>query len=156
VPADRADAGITTNAIVLVGYAIGNAAAPFMWKAKYQPRNVVPWAVITASSVVSAALLVAIRALLVAENRRRDAARVDDAAHDEAYISVVGADGVQTEKRVDRVRVRAFHRSAQGLINMFRRSWTSPTARTLSSATCCSRRLARSTQCRRCSNISGT
>ena len=31
-------AGITTNSIILSAYAIGNAAGPFMWKAKYQPR----------------------------------------------------------------------------------------------------------------------
>lgn len=31
---------ITVNAIVLIGYAIGNAASPFMWKKHYQPRCV--------------------------------------------------------------------------------------------------------------------
>src|SRR5258705_52849 len=30
--------GTTTNAIILIGYAIGNAAGPFMWKKAYQPR----------------------------------------------------------------------------------------------------------------------
>ena len=29
---------VTTNAIMLIAYCIGNAAAPFMWQAKYQPR----------------------------------------------------------------------------------------------------------------------
>ena len=29
---------VTTNAIMLIAYCVGNAAAPFMWQAKYQPR----------------------------------------------------------------------------------------------------------------------
>jgi ACS family allantoate permease-like MFS transporter len=29
---------VTTNAIILSGSCIGNAAGPFMWKAKYKPR----------------------------------------------------------------------------------------------------------------------
>ncbi len=32
--------GTTTNAIILIGYAIGNAAGPLMWKQEYQPRFV--------------------------------------------------------------------------------------------------------------------
>lgn len=31
---------ITTNAIMLIAYCIGNASAPFMWQAKYTPRYV--------------------------------------------------------------------------------------------------------------------
>lgn len=33
---------VTTNAIMLIAYCVGNAAAPFMWQAKYQPRCVSP------------------------------------------------------------------------------------------------------------------
>ena len=29
---------VTTNAIMLIAYCVGNAAAPFMWQAKYRPR----------------------------------------------------------------------------------------------------------------------
>ena len=29
---------ITTNAILLSAYCIGNATGPFMWQAKYKPR----------------------------------------------------------------------------------------------------------------------
>ena len=29
---------VTTNAIMLIAYCVGNASAPFMWQAKYQPR----------------------------------------------------------------------------------------------------------------------
>lgn len=39
LPLDRlAFPGTTTNAIILCAYAIGNAAGPFMWKRRYQPR----------------------------------------------------------------------------------------------------------------------
>lgn len=31
---------VTVNAVMLIAYCIGNAAAPFMWQAKYQPRCV--------------------------------------------------------------------------------------------------------------------
>ncbi|KAH9991574.1 hypothetical protein BJV77DRAFT_1006940 [Russula vinacea] len=36
---------VTSNAIMLSAYCIGNAAGPFMWRAKYKPRNHVPWIV---------------------------------------------------------------------------------------------------------------
>jgi ACS family allantoate permease-like MFS transporter len=29
---------VTTNAIMLSAYCVGNAAAPFMWQNKYKPR----------------------------------------------------------------------------------------------------------------------
>jgi ACS family allantoate permease-like MFS transporter len=31
---------VTTNAIMLSAYCVGNAAAPFMWQNKYKPRCV--------------------------------------------------------------------------------------------------------------------
>ncbi|KAL4077287.1 major facilitator superfamily domain-containing protein [Scleroderma yunnanense] len=63
---------ITTNAIVLCGYATGNAVSQFMWKAQYQPRNHIPWAVITTTNTSSALALLLLRYLLVADNTRRD------------------------------------------------------------------------------------
>lgn len=33
---------ISTNAIVLIAYGIGNAAGPFMWKKQYEPRYAWP------------------------------------------------------------------------------------------------------------------
>lgn len=29
---------VTVNAIMLIAYCVGNAAGPFMWQAKYEPR----------------------------------------------------------------------------------------------------------------------
>ncbi|TFK76190.1 MFS general substrate transporter [Pluteus cervinus] len=92
---------ITTNAIVLIFYAIGNAAGPLMWEAKYQPRNRVPWLILTACFVVSALLLLALRTMLAMENAKREKEAVDD-RFDNVYISQIQPDGKAVEKRVDR------------------------------------------------------
>ena len=103
-------AGTTTNATVLVGYALGNAVGPFMWKKRYQPRNRVPWAVIAACSLASAALLLLARAVLARENRARERERAahraegdeDGDGFDEVYVAQADADGKTVERRVDR------------------------------------------------------
>lgn len=112
--------GITANAIVLCAYAIGNAAGPFMWKKRYQPRfvivrscrfhhvlkassNRVPWAIITACFVASATLLLVLRVMLASENSRRDA-ELRDKKYDEVFVMQV-KDGTTIEKKVDRVRL---------------------------------------------------
>lgn len=82
---------------MLCAYAIGNAAGPFMWKKKYQPRNHVPWAIIATCSFVSGLIALAIRALLAAENKRREATKESD-GYDEVYLKDSGGQ----EKRVDR------------------------------------------------------
>ncbi|KAJ7632864.1 major facilitator superfamily domain-containing protein [Roridomyces roridus] len=92
----------TANAIMLVAYGLGNAVGPFMWKAQYQPRNHVPWAIITACSVGSALLLVVIRFTYAAENKRRDTSSPDKDNFDEFYIAEIQADGTTVEKKVDR------------------------------------------------------
>ncbi|KAJ7827468.1 major facilitator superfamily domain-containing protein [Mycena olivaceomarginata] len=66
----------TANAIILVAYGLGNAVGPFMWKKQYQPRNHIPWAIITACST---------RTTMT-----------------EYYIQEVQADGTTLEKKVDR------------------------------------------------------
>ncbi|CAA7271463.1 unnamed protein product [Cyclocybe aegerita] len=91
----------TVNAIVLCAYAIGNAAGPFMWKKHYQPRNHVPWAVISACIFTCAMLMLLLRFMLTSENKRRDAEKRDD-TYDDVYITEVTADGKTIEKRVDR------------------------------------------------------
>lgn len=73
---------ITTNAIVMIAYAIGNAAGPFMWKAQYQPRNHVPWGIMSGSSAASAIIALILRWYLVRENKRREAQEVSDSYHD--------------------------------------------------------------------------
>ncbi|KAG1740624.1 MFS general substrate transporter [Suillus lakei] len=91
---------VVTNAIMLSAYCIGNAAGPFMWKTQYKPRNHVPWAVIGACYVVCPILLLVIRAVLVRENKIRDAEPVDD---DEEYIiEKITEDGKRVEVKVDK------------------------------------------------------
>jgi len=113
--------GTTTNAIILIAYAVGNAAGPFMWKLEYQPRfvsccpppcvycimltrifsNHIPWAVISACIVTCMLLILLLRFMLAAENRRRDAEETED-PYDAVYISRELPNGSKSEKKVDR------------------------------------------------------
>lgn len=88
---------ITTNGIVLCSYAIGNAVSQFMWKAQYQPRNHVPWAVITSCNFAAGIALVVLRFMLASENTKRERETPDD-RHDAVYI--VDESGV--ERKVDK------------------------------------------------------
>jgi len=92
---------ITTNSIVLSAYAIGNAAGPFMWKAKYKPRNHVPWAIIAASIVTCAILILGLRYMLHSENKRREGEQRDE-TYDDVYLTQETKDGIQSEKRIDK------------------------------------------------------
>jgi len=92
---------ITTNGIVLCAYAIGNAVSQFMWKAQYQPRNHIPWAVIAACNFGAGVMLLIIRFMLASENKKRDAEGYDD-TYDNVYIAEEQADGNTVEKKVDK------------------------------------------------------
>jgi hypothetical protein len=73
-----------------------------MWLKKYQPRNHIPWAILSACSFACAILILALRFMLVAENKRRDAEPYDD-KYDNIYIIDTDPDGKVTEKKVDKV-----------------------------------------------------
>jgi hypothetical protein len=73
-----------------------------MWKKQYSPRNHVPWAIMTICTFVSGILILVLRFMLAAENKRRDAEPYDD-TYDDAHIVVVDADGTSTKKMVDKV-----------------------------------------------------
>lgn len=98
---------ITVNAVVLIAYCTGNAVGPFMWQARYKPRNHVPFAVIGACSATSALTLFFTRRYLAYQNKKRDdeaAARAgQEDKYDEVYITVM-EDGNPVERKVDRVR----------------------------------------------------
>ena len=36
---------VTTNAIFLIGYALGQTLCSQFWKLRYRPHNTVPWAI---------------------------------------------------------------------------------------------------------------
>ncbi|KAF7793127.1 hypothetical protein EIP86_004236 [Pleurotus ostreatoroseus] len=91
----------TMNAVVMIGYAVGNAAGPQYWKAQYQPRNHVPWAILSACWAASALLFLVTRAYLAWENAARDR-ETHDARWDEVYITETRPDGTKEEVRVDK------------------------------------------------------
>ncbi|KAG2031361.1 MFS general substrate transporter [Suillus americanus] len=91
---------VVTNATILSAYCVGNAAGPLMWKAQYKPRNHIPWAAIGTCYVVCPLLLLVIRAVLVRENRIRDAKPVDDG--EEYVIERITEDGKHVEVKVDK------------------------------------------------------
>ncbi|KAL0066481.1 hypothetical protein AAF712_006524 [Marasmius tenuissimus] len=93
---------ITTNAIVLIAYSIGNFAGPFVWEKKYQPRNHVPWDLLSASVGASAVLMWVLRWMLARENKKRDMETRDD-TYDNVFITHVNADGTTEQKQVDKV-----------------------------------------------------
>ncbi|KAJ6496103.1 major facilitator superfamily domain-containing protein [Mycena sanguinolenta] len=93
---------ITTNAIMLTAYCIGNAVGPFMWKQQYKPRNRIPWIIIVGCYIVCMALLLVIRAVLVAENKRRDAEPKVDDPYDNVYVERLSQDGVMEKVKVDK------------------------------------------------------
>ncbi|KAF7437247.1 hypothetical protein PC9H_004084 [Pleurotus ostreatus] len=92
---------VTTNAIMLSAYCIGNSAGPFMWQAKYKPRNHVPWIIIGICYACCMALMLIIRHLLVAENKRRDEEPRDD-TYDEVYVESVTKEGESVKIKVDK------------------------------------------------------
>ncbi|EAU88860.2 membrane transporter [Coprinopsis cinerea okayama7 len=91
----------TANAIILIAYAIGNAAGPFMWRKHYQPRNHVPWAIISACIVSGAFLMVVLRTMLVRENRRRDKEPRDE-TYDDVCVVKETEDGKKIEQKIDK------------------------------------------------------
>ncbi|KAF6763855.1 major facilitator superfamily domain-containing protein [Ephemerocybe angulata] len=91
----------TTNAIILIAYALGNAAGPFMWKKEYQPRNHIPWVVISSCIFSGAVLIFILRTLLARENARRDAETRDE-TYDDVYVLTEKPDGTKVETRVDK------------------------------------------------------
>ncbi|KAK7467393.1 hypothetical protein VKT23_004449 [Stygiomarasmius scandens] len=91
---------ITTNAIVLIFYSIGNFAGPFVWKKQYQPRNRVPWELLAASMGASAILLLILRSMLAAENKRREREQHDD-TFDDVYVTHI-EDGKEVRKKVEK------------------------------------------------------
>ena len=87
----------------MIGYAVGNAAGPQYWEAKYQPRNHVPWLILSICWAVSAILLLVTRFYLAYENAKRER-EPHDTTYDDVYISQTQADGTVVEKKVDKVR----------------------------------------------------
>lgn len=124
---------VTTNAIVMVGYAVGNSVGPQYWQTRYQPRNRVPWAILAACWAASLLILLATRFYLAAENRKRDR-EPRDATYDDVYV----VDEKGEEKKVDKVRLCfSLWRRVSDERMGYRLSSTSRTCRTGTSDTSC-------------------
>ncbi|KAI0066401.1 MFS general substrate transporter [Artomyces pyxidatus] len=92
---------VTTNAIILSAYCIGQAVAPFLWQAKYKPRYYVPWIICGVSYICCLVILYSMRVFLIARNKRRDAEPHDD-TYEDVYVLKMDKDGKYTEVRVDK------------------------------------------------------
>ncbi|KAH8814585.1 major facilitator superfamily domain-containing protein [Flagelloscypha sp. PMI_526] len=84
---------VTTNAIMLIAYCIGNSAGPFMWQNKYKPRNRIPWIIIVICYFCCQCLLLIIRFILSRENTRRDAEKHGEDPFDDVWIEKVDTEG---------------------------------------------------------------
>ncbi|KAG9082211.1 hypothetical protein FS749_007035 [Ceratobasidium sp. UAMH 11750] len=95
---------LAVNAIFLVGYSLGQILCTQFWRAKYKPRNYVPWGINLCTYVVNIILILTIRYVLQKENRRRDALQSStDAAYEEhGYVERTDADGRVVRQKVDR------------------------------------------------------
>ena len=104
----------------MIGYALGNSVGPQPWKTQYQPRslspslflrvndhadlrcrNHVPWAVIVATELAVAVLLLILRAYLANENKRRERLH-SDGKYDDVFVVRV-ENGIPSRQKVDKV-----------------------------------------------------
>jgi len=92
---------ITTNAIMLCAFCVGNAVGPFMWQAQYYPRNTVPWVINGICFLCCIVILLTIRFVLSRENKRRDSEPRDE-TYDNVYVTRETADGKKVTVKVAR------------------------------------------------------
>ena len=72
--------------------------------------NHVPWAIIAAAIGACAILILGLRYMLHSENKRRDGEQRDE-TYDDVYITQETEDGIQSEKRIDKVRITVMYRT---------------------------------------------
>ncbi|TCD70250.1 hypothetical protein EIP91_004151 [Steccherinum ochraceum] len=92
---------ISTNAIVMIGYAVGNAVGSQYWKVQYQPRNHVPWAILSACWFTTAVLILILRTYLASQNARRDK-EPRDGTYDNVYVNEKSSEGTVEALKVDK------------------------------------------------------
>ncbi|KAF9653218.1 MFS general substrate transporter [Thelephora ganbajun] len=90
---------ITTNTVLLIAYCIGNSVAPFMWQAKYRPRNYVPWGIIAGCFFVCGTIPPVLRWVLARENALRDREK-HDSTYDNIYVEHTTPEGKKIEVKV--------------------------------------------------------
>ncbi|KAJ2912369.1 hypothetical protein MD484_g8049, partial [Candolleomyces efflorescens] len=92
---------ISTNAIVLIAAYLGLAVGPLMWKKQYQPRNRIPWIIVSLCVFVSAVLLFTLRTMLYLENKRRER-EPRSTKYDDVYVKRELDDGTVAKQHVDK------------------------------------------------------
>ena len=127
----------TTNAILLIAYCIGNSAGPFMWQAKYAPRNYVPWGISAGCLTVCGITSLVLRWMLVRENALRDKEEYDS-TYDDLYVEHVTPEGGSVRIKVPKVQNPPSLHTFGGqsdILFLHRNSWISRIDRTANSAT---------------------
>ncbi|KAF9520827.1 hypothetical protein BS47DRAFT_1370309 [Hydnum rufescens UP504] len=92
---------VTTQAIMLSSYCVGNIVGPQMWQQQYVPRNRVPWGVILGCFTICPLLYSLLRWRLARENRRRDLEEDSVETIQDTYIIREKADGTKVETHID-------------------------------------------------------
>ncbi|KAG0146413.1 hypothetical protein CROQUDRAFT_44420 [Cronartium quercuum f. sp. fusiforme G11] len=69
---------VVVQAIILIGYCLGNIFGPQMWKSEYKPRNKIPWAIITTCFGSCMMILLGIREYFKRENDVRNNATTSE------------------------------------------------------------------------------
>ncbi|KAH8106893.1 MFS general substrate transporter [Cristinia sonorae] len=92
---------ISTNAIVMIAYAVGNAVGSQYWKAQYQPRNHIPWAILSACWATVALLILVLRFYLASDNKKRES-EPHDSTYDNVYVNEKTEQGEEKALKVDK------------------------------------------------------
>jgi len=87
---------MTTNAVFLVGYALGQALGSQFWKVQYRPRNTVPWIIQLLTYSFDILMILVLRFHFDRENKRRDKLKLESGKEYEefGYVERVGEGGV--------------------------------------------------------------
>ncbi|KAH8773718.1 MFS general substrate transporter [Diaporthe sp. PMI_573] len=93
---------LAVNAILLIGYSLGQTLCTLFWRAQYKPRNYVPYSICLASYVSNFIFLFAIRWLLSHENHRRDALQTEHPVEEDGYVERSDSTGQRYRQKVDK------------------------------------------------------
>jgi hypothetical protein len=127
---------IMTNAILLIAYCVGNIVSPFMWQARYAPRNYVPWGIIAGCLSVCAIISLVLRWVFAGGNAPRDKEEYGS-TYDDLYVEHIIPEGKKIEMKVSKVCAPpSLHTFGcrSDLLSVHRNSWISRIDKTATSA----------------------
>ena len=102
---------LTTSAVSMIGFSLGNALGPQFWLEKYKPTNRVPWGLTLMAALVSVSCTLALRYLFARENHRRDAMKAEAMRtgasmapfNEWSLVETVGPDGKIIRRKLDKM-----------------------------------------------------